>query len=228
MRASDLAQSDGGGAAHVSFHVGQAGAARAIGDVAAAGACRQVAYLDGAEFGELLGAIPDVAKALLAHVAAGHGKLHAGKYVAGRGDVGQRVAGAATVALEHVVVDCRNRGAKLADIPHELFGVEDFFKLFFGDAEAEDGAVAVEHGRDGGIDVELDAEISGERLDGLPLAGVLLHQHVGDGDFDAFRLEELDGLERAAQRSGQLGDGVVNLGAVGVDADLHLLDAELS
>ena len=32
--------------------------------------------------------------------------------------------------------------------------------------------------------------------------------------------------KRTAQRSGQLGDGVVNLGAVGIDADLHLLDAE--
>ena len=102
----------GGGSAHVSFHVGQAGAARAIGDMAAAGAGGQVVHMDGAELGELLGAIPDVAEALLAHVAAGHGELHAGIHVAGRGDVGQRVAGAATVALEHVVVDGRRWGRK--------------------------------------------------------------------------------------------------------------------
>ena len=114
-----------------------------------------------------LGPIPDVAKGLLAHVAAGHGKLHAGKYVAGRRNVSQRVAGAATVAFQNVVVHVGNGSAELADVADEFLGVEDLFEFLFGDAKIQDGAVAIEHGRDGGIDVKLDADLLGQSPDGL-------------------------------------------------------------
>ena len=56
----------------------------------------------------------------------------------------------------------------------------------------------------------------------------LLHQDVGHRDLEPLRDHETNRVERAIERSLNLRDRVVNLGTMGVDADLHGLDAKLS
>ena len=88
------------------------------------------------------------------------------------------MAGAAAVALENIFVDFGNGRAKLADVADEFLCVEDLFELLAGDAKVQDGTVAVEHGRDGGIDDKLDAHLLCQPPHGFCVGDVLLHQHV--------------------------------------------------
>ena len=54
------------------------------------------------------------------------------------------------------------------------------------------------------------------------------HQHIGHDDFQALRFQEANGVHGSPQRAGQLGDGVVNLGTVGINTDLNRLYAEIA
>jgi hypothetical protein len=79
-----------------------------------------------AEFGRVL---PDIDELLPTHIPARQRKLHAGKHIAVRGDIGGGVAGAARESLQNVTPHRRRRSAKLFDIADQLFIVKHLIQL---------------------------------------------------------------------------------------------------
>src|SRR5277367_6523475 len=109
-----------GGAAHVSFQVGQAGTTGAGADVIASRAHWQIARSDRTYLVELVGMAPDVDELLSAHIAAGQRKLDAGKQVSIWRDVTRGVARAAWELLQNVIVHLGRRSAELIDVAHQI------------------------------------------------------------------------------------------------------------
>src|SRR5271156_705908 len=82
--------------------------------------------------------------------------------------------------------------------------------------------------RDGRIDREHRAKFGGEFLHIRIVPAGLLHDDVGHRDLEPGRDHETDRGQRALERALDLGDRVVNLGAMGVDADLDRIDAKFA
>src|SRR5271156_4048693 len=81
---------------------------------------------------------------------------------------------------------------------------------------------------DGRVDREQRAKFRGELLHGRIVPSGLLHDDVGHRDLEPARDHEADSGERALERALDLGYRVVNLGAMGVDADLNRVHAEFA
>ena len=60
------------------------------------------------------------------------------------------------------------------------------------------------------------------------IGGIRGHQDIGDGDAQPLFAQEANGLDGALKRMRQLGDGIVNFGAMRIDADLNRIDAQLA
>ena len=94
------------------------------------------------------------------------------------------------------------------------------------DAQVQHGAVSVQHGSDGGVGRIGRPQLAGQIGHAFAVGQVAAHHHVGNGNLQAGRAQGANAFDRAAQRAGKFGDAVVNFRAVGINADLHLLDAE--
>ena len=97
------------------------------------------------------------------------------------------MTGAAGEFVENVGIDGRWRSAEIAHVADEAGIAEHLLEIFAADTEPEDGTVAIHLGGDGGIDCGFDAQLTGQSADAGIVAEVLLHQDVGDDDFDTPR-----------------------------------------
>src|SRR5437667_6404046 len=104
---------------HVSFHVRQPGAASTGRHMAAARTDRQVFRPDGADFCKLWRIAPDINELLPPHVSARQRKLNARIHVSIRGDVGERVSGAAGIGVHSIRPRRRWRRAVLIQTSHQ-------------------------------------------------------------------------------------------------------------
>jgi hypothetical protein len=126
------------------------------------------------------------------------------------------------------IVDRARQGAELVYVPNQLRVVEYFGQLSGPNAEMEKRSITVHPRSNRGVCCHLNPEVSGQGFDACIVVNVRAHQNVADHNINTARLKEPDSRHRALQRSRQLGDRVMNLSTMGVNAYADLLDPQIA
>src|SRR5206468_7115237 len=117
---------------------------------------------DRAHLVHLVGVLPDVNETPRSHVAGRKRKLDAGKDVAVGRHIATSVAGAAWQVLQRVLIVGRDR-AEFFYVAYQRRITEDLPQFFLTHAQTENAAVAIHHGRNGGIESAFHAEFRAQR-----------------------------------------------------------------
>ena len=179
--------------------IGEPGTARAVRNVSARGAGRQILHPDGADFVHLVGMAPDVDEALLSHVSGRKRKLNAREHLAVGRNIARGVAGAAGGGVQVTLARLRGDRAKFVYIADQRRIAENLPQRVLvrrpGSARER---FAVHHRRDGGIERAFDAEFRGQGANSGIVLHVLSHQNVGDDDLQPLRLEKANRIDESA------------------------------
>ena len=103
--------------------------------------------------------------------------------------------------------------------------MQDLLEVRGRNSQSEDGSIAVHFWRDGGVERVCDSEFTGQCHYAWLVRKISRHEDIGDADLQSLRFQKSNS---ALQRSWKLSNGIVNLGPMRVDADLNLLDSELT
>jgi len=191
-------------------------------------ATRQILQADRSDFFQLLGMAPDIDEPLLPHVATGQGKLHAKDKTRRREKRNRRCdprcnAGSpccrhpAGAAAHRTHRHCRRK------LRREKAGAAQT-RLHSNRGSPRSPSI---------IGVTVGSEYTWRQVH-PPAPGrrdspaVFRHQHIGNDDLQALRLEKADRVDRSPQRAWNFGDRVMHLGPVRVNVDLNRFHSQIT